>query len=43
MSVKTIQKKNVQLPDNSFAKYRLAENKIKKHFITEDDKCFLAF
>ncbi len=39
MSVKIIQKKNVQLPDNSFARCRLAENKIKKHFITEDDKC----
>ena len=39
MSVHTIKKKNVQLPDMSFAKRRLAENKIKRHFITEDDKC----
>ena len=39
MSVHTIKKKNVQLPDMSFAKSRLAQNKIKRHFITEDDKC----
>ena len=39
MSVHTIKKKNIQLPDNSFARCRLAQKKIKRHFITEDDKC----
>lgn len=35
MAVKT----NPQLPDSGFSKSRLALNKIKKHFISEDDKC----
>ena len=39
MSVETTQNDNPQLPDNSFARCRVAQNKIKKHFITEDDKC----